>query len=961
MPASESIAYYLELNDFSVVVAVVRAQPSGPRIENIREFLLANGAEIEAGLKDLIPDIASRAIPASVVLRGRSGRLRVSLSPVAEWLQQPECAALSPAYQAMIDAGAGLGANGSGKNLQAIEAVASVEQVEALLKKWNITPLRLTVAPIATTGAIVSWLQGNAGTVALLDFGETVSHWLVAERTGVVAARASTLTMDVVAEAIREELGLRFKGAAAKLFFNEQYDFTEIGPKVGAKLAVRLKPELASLPGGSSALFFCAGLPAQQKWFGEVLAGCIGCGRPDLDVKKHFTEAGFTFASETPQLSPAWLGLLQVIRGSTQTPAAWVAEWRHPSAAAVTPPPAPEPAAPVPAAVPPAPPVAATAVKPPPASAPVKTPAAPAAAAVASPVTAKPTPAQPPAAAAVPAKPVEKPAPPKSPATIPPTATAPAPAAAKPAFPTPAAKPIPAQPAKPVPAQPSRPVPAQPAKPAPVQPAKPAPAQPAKPVPPQPAKPVPAQPARPAPAQPVKDEPSASLAHRQSSTLAYPMPGSKAASAEPAEEEPVRKKPFLKTGPGMALLATAVVAVSVIIWLVVQIQAEKKDAIAREQAKEVAMRRDMENERKAAEAKVQAAAEAQRRADVDAAAKLAALDAARQKAENEARQQTAARLANARGNLIVATQPAGANVRLSLLLTQHAPAKFEDIRIGEYDVVIALDGYEEVKMKAKIEENQTTDLGVITLHRQVGDLQVESTPPGAHFELRPKNASDASADPVQGTTPAKLTGLPTGVYSLTIEYKGAARQTGTVEIPAHATAKSDWEFSLGNVRITSTPSGATVMQAGKVLGKTPLELADLLEGEQTFELTSDNYEPIRVSGLVAKNATRVFDAKLVPLDRLYRTSEVDQRPVPTVQEQLTMPQSLPHYVNYHATVTLVVGKDGMPRDLVLTETSDPLFGRACLEAAAKWRFKPALVKGKPVSTQVSVPFLRDAD
>jgi outer membrane biosynthesis protein TonB len=58
---------------------------------------------------------------------------------------------------------------------------------------------------------------------------------------------------------------------------------------------------------------------------------------------------------------------------------------------------------------------------------------------------------------------------------------------------------------------------------------------------------------------------------------------------------------------------------------------------------------------------------------------------------------------------------------------------------------------------------------------------------------------------------------------------------------------------------------------------------------------------------------------------------------------------------------MVIGKDGMPRDLVLSESSDPTFGTACLAAASKWRFKPALVKGKPVSTQVSLPFVRDAE
>jgi len=44
MPAPDNITYYFELQDFSLVVAVVRTQPSGPVIENIREFPLANGA-----------------------------------------------------------------------------------------------------------------------------------------------------------------------------------------------------------------------------------------------------------------------------------------------------------------------------------------------------------------------------------------------------------------------------------------------------------------------------------------------------------------------------------------------------------------------------------------------------------------------------------------------------------------------------------------------------------------------------------------------------------------------------------------------------------------------------------------------------------------------------------------------------------------------------------------------------
>ena len=48
-----------------------------------------------------------------------------------------------------------------------------------------------------------------------------------------------------IAEAVRSELGLKFKGAATKLFFIENYDFSEAGPfnemVVMGVLAVRLQ------------------------------------------------------------------------------------------------------------------------------------------------------------------------------------------------------------------------------------------------------------------------------------------------------------------------------------------------------------------------------------------------------------------------------------------------------------------------------------------------------------------------------------------------------------------------------------------------------------------------------------------------------------------------------------------------------------------------------------------------
>jgi protein TonB len=55
-------------------------------------------------------------------------------------------------------------------------------------------------------------------------------------------------------------------------------------------------------------------------------------------------------------------------------------------------------------------------------------------------------------------------------------------------------------------------------------------------------------------------------------------------------------------------------------------------------------------------------------------------------------------------------------------------------------------------------------------------------------------------------------------------------------------------------------------------------------------------------------------------------------------------------------ISLTVGKDGVPSDLKIEQASNPKLGGSCLTAAAKWRFKPGTIKGKPVRSRVSIPF-----
>ncbi len=364
-------------------------------------------------------------------------------------------------------------------------------------------------------------------------------------------------------------------------------------------------------------------------------------------------------------------------------------------------------------------------------------------------------------------------------------------------------------------------------------------------------------------------------------------------------------------------------------------------------------------EEKARIAQKEAQAEAERRKQLEAIAaqKLAQSESARQQAENEARIQAAARLANARGTLVVTTEPAGATVKVGDLPPRRSPATFTDIKIGKYPVAISLARYGTANVELEVRENATTESGVIALERVFGSLELKTGPAGVDFELHPANALMIAPDARRtGRTPATITDLPPDNYAVTFTREGWAPHTETVSVAKGSTAHVEWILPNGAVHIVSTPEGATVTRAGVNVGTTPLLLADQHPGDVNYEVALEGFDPITLDDKIVAGTKLELAAQFPLEDRFYAVADVDQKP----EASSTKKPDLPYYLTLESgrvEIELVVNRDGTTRDLRVAQSSNPDFGKYCMDAVAKWKFKPGIKDGRPVNVRMTVPFV----
>ncbi|HWZ96108.1 MAG TPA: TonB family protein [Opitutaceae bacterium] len=989
--------YFVELNHFSILLARSSSLLSPFSVEDIREVPLDNKAGLEEAVQAIFPETKTGTANVFAALRPKQhgfhlssadeGKKFATLATLAGMLTEPALAGLSPCEYTAVYTRGGLPISGQGAPwLLAAAAKESYAQALSTLQELKLVPTHISPATLSAVGGLASALKlkGDGSTALLFEFGESCPHLLLVSGDGVEAVRPTALTMDKVAEVVQAELGLKFKGSAAKLFFNEAYDFSETGAKIGARLAQELTADIGAL-GRTPAAFACTGLPAKQSWFASHLAGALNLAPFAPDLKSWCTQIHLAFPDGALEssLTPAWLGFLHFIssyQAASPEKSVWQPDWTR-TTPAPAPAAAPAPTAPAAVIAPPkpapasviAPPKSAGAVppavpaKPPlftkpgvavPPGAPARTTpplftptslkpagAVPPAAPAKPPLFTKPGVAVPPAAPAKPTTPLFTPTPPKegtpaAPALPVKPAATPAPAPVKQAASPP--KPIAAPPPRPIAAPPPRPI---------VGPTKPAAAA----TPPKPA-------AAPAPARPAVTPTPAKSAATPALTS---KPFASSLSGKPPTRTPKFKLPALFSAkPNFAKLikgtAGKIALAAAALVIIICFAYAHHQKVVKEAAKIEQQRREAEEAEKAkqiAEQKAQEVA-AIEKAQEEAEARLAAVEAQAKLLEAKAADERRKHLAAARGQINIATEPAGATISIGDLPPRTSPALFTDLKLGNYPVTITLTDFEPTKLNIEVKENETTDPGVVKLAHLTGSLELTSEPPGASYSVRSANNTLVlNTDGLTGTTPATLNGLPSGDYVVTFSSAGFQSHSETVSVSRDNPAQASWKFINGNVLVTSTPSGATVRASdGRALGVTPVTINDVQPGDVSYILSLDGYDPATLSGKVEGGKTTTLSSTLLSVNRLAKLSDLDAQPqaIEEPQPQLNSRISDSGVVE----ISVTVDRSGNTRDLevVKNTTNNQKIAQLCLDAVAQWKFKPGLIDDKPVNVRVTVPF-----
>jgi hypothetical protein len=184
--------------------------------------------------------------------------------------------------------------------------------------------------------------------------------------------------------------------------------------------------------------------------------------------------------------------------------------------------------------------------------------------------------------------------------------------------------------------------------------------------------------------------------------------------------------------------------------------------------------------------------------------------------------------------VMIASVPSGVKVEFNGEQVGETPLVLKDVPIGQHSALLKRSGYVTKSVEWSVEDDARPKLLKVEMSSNVGALRVDSSPTGANLFI--------DGDP-RGHTPFNDR-LEQGQHKIRIEKDGYAvfEQLATVNRDKTTSVSATLQVLPGSLKITSSPSGATVFLGDKQFENTPTEIKDLAPGQYKIALEKAGHD-----------------------------------------------------------------------------------------------------------------------
>lgn len=315
--------FVLELSGQTLNFAAFGCDGPVKYIEQLDSCWLGESAGLETALRRLLAEAETG--PAVVLLRpaGGAGAVLGDAVKIPDWAAGHGDGATAHWAWACPTGEAGPGV------VDLIPGAAMRDFLDRI-DDCGVTPVRCQSAWLSRLGLIARALGPEAAGVVCCDLHEDRVEIVCFTADGDIRHATAPMGLDRLVDRIQQELGLKFRGSANRLFHGGSYDFSDVAGAVVAPLAEVIRSALPEAGAQTRGHLVLGGLTDSQSWVGAELARQLEKPVCDIDeaVRLCLRKGGVAWKGDTPaRLAGQWGVLGAILDFDVRQPGAASTGW----------------------------------------------------------------------------------------------------------------------------------------------------------------------------------------------------------------------------------------------------------------------------------------------------------------------------------------------------------------------------------------------------------------------------------------------------------------------------------------------------------------------------------------------------------------------------------------------------------------------------------------------------------